>query len=206
MKIFKEQHKIIFMAIISLIILYYIFKTIVYLSSNGYVYVSYIENFTDTQFTTESDKTSHTVNLPLTTTQSCSNFCGPTSRCAISGQQCFADIDCSGCQPKSKQQPYASGSVPGDDDAGKLSFGAISAYSPLTSGYGTKELIITNDLYGKLSSADFGINSWKKSFNTSQQLFNQRYKPPQTSTMPNYPQMYSLSGEFKGDGPLPSNY
>ena len=69
-----------------------------------------------------------------------------------------------------------------------------------------KELIITNDLYGKLSNADFGINSWKKSFNTSQQLFNQRYKPPQTSSMPNYPQMYSLSGEFKGDGPLPSNY
>jgi hypothetical protein len=24
--------------------------------------------------------------------------------------------------------------------------------------------------------------------------------------MPNYPPMYSLTGEFIGDGPLPSNY
>jgi hypothetical protein len=39
------------------------------------------------------------VNLPLTDTYSCQNFCGPTARCSVTGQQCSADIDCPGCNP-----------------------------------------------------------------------------------------------------------
>ncbi len=156
----------------------------------------------------ESVKTSHTVDLPLNTTHSCSNFCGPNARCAISGQQCFADIDCPGCQPKTQKQSlsFLKKTVPGANDAGKLTVGVTPTYSPLTSGYGTKERIVTKDLYGQPAQPNFGYDTWGDTFNEGQELFNKRYKPNQLQYMPNYPPMYSITGEFIGDGPLPSNY
>jgi hypothetical protein len=33
----------------------------------------------------------YTVDLPINTTASCSNFCGPQSTCAITGEQCSSD-------------------------------------------------------------------------------------------------------------------
>ena len=30
---------------------------------------------------------------------SCKNFCGPKAQCAITREQCIADIDCKGCMP-----------------------------------------------------------------------------------------------------------
>jgi hypothetical protein len=185
--------------ITSFILLYLVFKMINYLSAEGYI----TECFTNQ----ESSKTSHTVDLPLTNTYSCQNFCGPTSRCAITGQQCFADIDCPGCKPYT---PFSKNDdqecIPGNNDAGKLTVGVTPQYSPLTSGYGTQKAIITDNMYGKPSHPNFGVNTWRSSFNEGQELFNKRYKPDQLPYMPKYPPMYSITGEFLGDGPLPSNY
>jgi hypothetical protein len=180
--------------IIALILLYIVFIMINYLVKERYV----IECF--------NSQTSHTVDLPLNSTYSCKNFCGPNSRCAISGQQCFTDIDCPGCQPLSPPLPKTKDIIPGNNDAGKLTSGVTPTYSPLTSGYGTRERIVTKDLYAKPSQANFGVDTWGNSFNEGQKLFNKRYKPNQLVNMPNYPQMYSITGEFIGDGPLPSNY
>lgn len=184
--------------IIIFILLYLIFKIIDFLSAEGYI----VECFTNQ----ESSKTSHIVDLPLTNTVSCQNFCSPTSRCAITGQQCFADIDCPGCQPSTRFSKKTGGCIPGDNDAGKLTVGVTPQYSSLTSGYGTQKAIITDKLYGKPSQPNFGINTWRKYFNEGQDLFNKRYKPNQLQFMPNYPKMYSITGEFINDGPLPSNY
>lgn len=190
-----------FLIVIMLFLLYLIFKSIDYLSSEGYI----VECFTNGPVQ-ESSKTSHTVDLPLTTTYSCQNFCGPSSRCAITGQQCFTDSDCPGCQVSSPYEKKKQGCVPGDNDAGKLTVGVTPQYSPLTSGYGTQKAVITDKLYGKPSQASFGVDKWRSSFDESEDLFNKRYKPNQLTYMPNYPQMYSITGEFIGDGPLPSNY
>lgn len=181
----------------------FIFGTIHYLSSEGYI----VECFANGPIQ-ESSKTSHTVDLPLTNTISCQNFCGPTSRCAITGQQCFADIDCSGCQPSLPTEKRVTGCVLGDNDAGKLTVGVTPQYSPLTSGYGTHKAIITDKLYGKPSQANFGVDNWRASFDEGQALFDKRYKPSQHQYqfMPHYPPIYSVTGEFLGDGPLPSNY
>ena len=154
----------------------------------------------------EGPNTSHTVNLPLNTTSSCKNFCGPNARCAITGQQCFADIDCPGCQPNSNNSNKTTDCILGDNDSGKLTVGVTPSYSSLTSGYGTRERVITKDLYSKAPQANFGVNTWTDSFNESQKLFDRRYKPNQLQFMPDYPKMYSLTGLFNGDGPLPSNY
>jgi hypothetical protein len=187
------------------ILLFIIFRMIDYLAAEKYI----VETFSSSE--TISDKTTHSADLPINTIYSCKNFCGPTARCAITGQQCFADIDCPGCQPYSP--PVSSPSlsktkeyIPGTNDAGKLTVGVTPNYSPLTSGYGTREKIITHDMYAQPPQANFGVDTWGKSFNESQQLFNRRYKPNQLQFMPNYPPMYSITGEFIGDGPLPSNY
>jgi hypothetical protein len=190
--------KNLFLPIVSIILLYLIFKTIDYLAMEKYI----IECFQSQ----ENNKTSHTVSLPLTTTHSCQNFCGPNARCAITGQQCFADIDCPGCQPYSPPLPKTNDNIPGSDDAGKLTVGVTPTYSPLTSGFGTKEKIVTDDMYGKPLQANFGVNIWRKSSDEVQALFDKRYKPGQLQYMPQYKPMYSITGEFLGDGPLPANY
>ena len=191
----------IFLPLFALILLLIIFNMINYLVKDNYI----VECFTNGPLQQDS-KTSNTVNLPLNTTYSCQNFCGPTARCAITGQQCLSDTDCPGCQPYSPPLPKTKDCIPGNNDAGKLTSGVTPTYSPLTSGYGTRERIITKDLYSKPSQANFGYNTWRQSFNEEKELFNKRYKPNQLQFMPNYPQMYSITGEFTGDGPLPSNY
>jgi hypothetical protein len=204
MKLSEGQYYTLFFAIVSFILLYVIFKMIDYIGSQNYV----VECFTNSPVQESTGpETSHTVNLPLNTTYSCKNFCGPTSRCAITGQQCFTDIDCPGCQPNGSSSLQNNTScIPGDNDSGKLTVGVTPDYSPLTGGYGTKERIITDDLYAQPPQANFGVDVWGESFNQEQALFNKRYKPNQLQYMPNYPPQYSITGEFIGDGPLPSNY
>lgn len=171
-----------------------------YLTINDYV----VECFT-TNVMGESSKTSHTVNLPLTTGHSCKNFCGPNARCSATGQQCLSDSDCPGCQPYSPPLPKTSTSVPAANDAGKLTVGPTPTYSPLTSGYGTHELVITNNINSKPPAPAFGVDIWTKDFEESKKLFDKRYKPPQLPYMPDYPKRYSLTGEFMEDGPYASN-
>jgi hypothetical protein len=203
MNLFKKQYFILLLAFISMVLLVSIWNTIDFLFLHKYV----MECFSSGPIS-EDTNTSHTVNLPLTTTYSCQNFCGPVARCSITGQQCFADIDCPGCQPYSPPLPpnKQDKCIPGDDDAGKLTWGVTPQYSPLTSGYGTKESVVTKDLYEKPSMANFGINTWKSLYNEGKILFDKRYKPPHSLTyMPNYPERYSLTGEFVQDGPFESN-
>ena len=192
-----------FLVISSFVLLFVVFNMINYLSSEGYVVECFTNNVTGEKY---DGSTSHTVDLPLTTTYSCNNFCGPTGRCAITGQQCFTDIDCPGCQPYSPPLPKTKDCVPGDNAAGKMTVGVTPQYSPLTSGYGTQKRIITNDMYGKPAQANFGVDTWRAAFDAGQELFNKRYKPNQLKYMPKYPPMYSITGEFIGDGPLPSNF
>jgi hypothetical protein len=204
----KKNQKIIkFLAITSFILLILIFYWINYLTTNDYVEGSFgKEHFTnfdnDASF---NSGTNHTVDLPLTTTYSCKNFCSPTARCAITGQQCMADIDCPGCQPNTPPSQRLTKSVPGDNDAGKLTWGVTPQYSTLTTDIGTQAKIITDNKFSKPAQANFGVDTWSSSFVESEKLFNARYKPPQLLNMPNYPKRFSLLGSFYDDGPLPSN-
>lgn len=178
----------------SFILLFAVFQFIHYLAAENYI----MECFASGE--------SHSVDIPLTTTHSCANFCGPTARCATTGHQCLADADCPGCQPHTRSMPKLNDQVPGTNDAGKLTVGVTPTFSPLTSGYGTRERIITKDLYGSPSQANLGVDTWGEAFNETQTLFNHRYKTKQLQFMPNYPLQYSATGNFVSDGPLPSNY
>ena len=83
--------KNVYLAILCFFLLCLIFGYIHFLTKNDYI----VESYQDRGL---SD-TSHSVDLPLINTYSCQNFCGPTARCSITGQQCAADIDCLGCNP-----------------------------------------------------------------------------------------------------------
>ena len=193
----QNKYYTLLLALFCIGLLFYIFQWVNFLSVNKYI----IECF---ESGPSSEATSHSVDLPLTTQYSCKNFCGPTARCSITGQQCTADIDCPGCQPYSPPLPKTA-NIPGDNDAGKLTIGMTPQYSPLTSGYGTRERIVTNNLYAKPAEADFGVNTWVDQYEQEKGLFDKRYKPNQLPYMPDYPKRYSLTGQFIEDGPFASN-
>lgn len=153
-----------------------------------------------------NDSDTYSLDMPLTNTYSCSNFCSPTSRCAITGQQCFADLDCPGCNPNTP--PYSITSykyeVPGNNDAGKLSNLPLQ-YSPLTNDIGTKSKQISFNEFDKAPSPDFGVNTWFNQFNIGKKLFDERYKAYGLENMPSYPKTYTSTGLFIDEGPTSSN-
>jgi hypothetical protein len=188
----KKYAKLLLLLCIFILIIF-VFKMIHYLSTNKYI----VECF--------NTSTSHTVDLPLTNKYSCKNFCGPTARCSITGQQCFADIDCPGCQPSVPGVPRHNTDIPGDDGAGKLTLGVTPQYSSLTSGFGTKEQIINKNMSAKPLQPKFGVNTWLSSYNVGQELFNKRYKPKNLMYMPNYDERYNMLGDNTTDEPYASN-
>lgn len=197
-----KKYNNIFLALFCIVLLFFIFKWIGFLSINKYI----VECFTPGPVAEDiNGSSSHSVDLPLTTKYSCKNFCGPTARCSITGQQCTADIDCPGCQPYVPPLPKSNQCVPGNDDAGKLTAGVTPQYSPLTSGYGTRERVVTNNVYSKPVQPSFGVNTWFPQFKQENELFDKRYKPNQLENMPNYEGRYSLTGQFIEDGPFASN-
>jgi hypothetical protein len=175
----KERYILLLFCII---LLFVIFNWIHFLSLNNYV----VECFTNN------------VDLPLTNKYSCQNFCNPSARCAVTGQQCLADIDCPGCK-----LPHASDtddySVLPNNSGGKMTGGMTPQYSYLTNGFGTNE-----QHFQKQPAPNFGVNIWKDQFEKEKILFDKKYKPNLHN--PNYPERYTLTSEFLEDGPLPSNY
>ena len=195
---------ILFLAVTSFLLIVLTFYWIDYLSINKYI----VESFQQSNNSSLNNSTSHTVDLPLTTTYSCKNMCGPQARCSITGQQCTADIDCPGCQPKIKgiKNQGRTKNVPGNNDAGKLTVGVTPQYSELTTDMGTKALTILGKEFSKTPSPTFGINTWRDDFDSEQKLFDKRYKPPNDlEFMPSYPPRYSVTGDFLENGPLASN-
>jgi hypothetical protein len=213
MKLNKKQYFIIILAVFSVVILYNIFNYIDFLIKKGY-YVECFDSNIALYKDTGSPTTTHSVDLPLTSKYSCKNFCAPaTARCAISGEQCMADIDCRGCNPYgsnlygSYNKSPQTDNVPGQNDAGKLTWGVTPTYSTLTTDIGTQAKLYTSNkkLLDKPLEANFGVNTWTSDFKEGQELFDERYKPAGLNFMPKYDKRYSVTGQFTDEGPLASN-
>jgi hypothetical protein len=175
-----------------------------YLVKNRYI-IECFEQLSQAVQDTGTSETSHTVNLPLTTTYSCDNFCGPTARCSITGQQCTADIDCPGCQPYVPPLPPTKNCVPGQNDAGKLTVGVTPTFSSLTTDIGTQAKLYTSDKFEKPVQANFGVDTWRSKFNQEEAMFKERYVCNSYPYLSQYNKRYSDTGMFLQEGPYASN-
>lgn len=157
-----------------------------------------------------TSSTTHTVNLPINTTFSCQNMCGPLARCSKTGEQCSSDIDCPGCKPPVSQELLKdlSVNIPAYNDSGKLTTEATPNFSVLTSDFGSRaETYRENSTFLKVPTYNIGYNTWRKTYDKGTTLFNSRnsLSPNEIEEAPHYPKRKTLSGEFLDDGPLPAN-
>ena len=236
--------KILFLAILVIILLYGIFYWIHWLSKNDYItyvnkdgfspvipnlleygpyksplssnqknnlygffptYPNIIENYQDIG----SSSTSHTINLPLTTTQDCSNKC-INARCSYTGQQCLSDIDCPGCNGLKglENVNQSTPNVPGNDENGTLTTRFAPNYSTLTTNTGVMNASIFNMKNLGLASppANFGPELYKPGMDYDKKRFDKRYQPNGFPFELTYPKTPTTTGLFMDSGPLPSNY
>lgn len=181
---------------ISLILLIFILNYINYLVKNKYI----IECF--------ENSNPNNIDLPLNTTYSCSNTCGPNNICSITNQQCTSDIDCSGCQPQ-QTSPKSNNNtfIQGNNENGILTNGVTPNYSILTSDIGSNSALYSINKFtnSKPPLANFGQNMWINGYKISNKLFENKYKPKGLNNMPSYPKQYSMTGAFIEEGPTAAN-
>ena len=163
---------------------------------------STIENFSNTY---DANKSS-TVDLPINTTYSCSNVCGPLNRCSITGEQCSSDVDCYGCQVTSANSFINSNNVEPNNESGKLTSSFTPTYSILTTDIGTKaKQTNSNDIPVQYFK---GVDMWRDSFDKGMSLFVERGDANAGSLItfsPTYPKITTLSGDFTVVEPPASN-
>lgn len=204
---FQKINKKIFLGITALILLLLIFRWVNYLFQNFYIQPINNKNKEGFYLGTSGAYNPNNVLLPLNTTTSCRNMCGPTARCAITGQQCLADNDCPGCTPYVPPLlPSNIANVWPQNDAGKLTVGMTPTYSELTTDIGTQAKFF--EPANKLRpppKANFGENTWITRFKQEEKMYNERYKPTGFKYMITFPDRYTDTGEFVYSGPLASN-
>ena len=176
-----------------------------------YSYNLYNTNTNNIITDTNTPLTSHNVDMPINTTYSCNNFCGPNSQCAITREQCTSDVDCYGCQPIPTKPPeYLTKNVRGDNDAGNLVYNQNPRYSTLTTDIGTQASLYGNK-NARVPQMYLGVDRWMESANYALQLRNNELSyqyssdPEEYKFIPHYPYSQSITGLFTDIGPLASN-
>jgi hypothetical protein len=177
-----------------------------YLINGGYIVEKFSNNI---NIDTGGSAINHSIDLPLTTTKSCQNMCGPNNRCSLTGEQCSSDIDCFGCNPQTKQfvqkeLSFDELDIRGENAAGKLTTEKTPTYSVLTTDIGTKARLINKP---QTESPQYfqGINTWRDTFDEQMELYDKRYTPTASYFTPDYSSRKTLSGEFIDNGPLAAN-
>jgi hypothetical protein len=147
-----------------------------------------IENYANIDY-------SKTVDLPLTFPFSCKNFCGPNNTCAITGEQCSDDYDCTGCENMNKLKPQAV--EPYYKELSKKDDQMDSVY------VGSKNNLVPSNYSGK--------KSWINSFNEGIKMYNKKemYNNPlsdyEKKILPSYPTNISMTGSYYETTPPASN-
>lgn len=142
-----------------------------------------IEGYQSTYVDTEYSKT---VDLPITFPFSCKNFCGPGNKCAITGEQCSNDYDCTGCQNATKLKPPK----------------VEPHYNELSSSNEQMDYVYTGSKNNLTPLYVTGQNEWIKNFNEAIKLYNKKesYNNPlsdfEKKIVPVYPTNVSMTGQY----------
>jgi len=171
---------------------------------------------------------SKTVNLPINDSVSCKNFCGTKAQCAITREQCSADIDCFGCNPgPTSLDTCETKDVAPYDNGGKLGQNLGLQYSPLTTGYNNHSIDFAeaypDSKNSQINRPYQGVDLWTKSFNQGLDFYNKKrasydkYSEGINQTIidsandnmytrePKYPTTISATGQFYETTPPASN-
>jgi hypothetical protein len=203
---------------VSLLLFWLIMKWLYFLTNNYYLTNkknnNLVESF-DTNsllyYDTNSSLLSKSVDLPINTRLSCSNFCGPKGTCAITGTQCLADIDCYGCSPKLDKPPeyLTTTQVKPYFGSGALIYNQNPQYSELTTDIGTRASLY--NLGSNTPKMYLGVDKWTKSFNYGLKLADDKLTyqysvaPEPYRFLPTYPVTETATGLFYDTGPTASN-
>jgi hypothetical protein len=190
-------------------IMFALISILLFIGINKWMHFLLTKDYVVECLTNPNQAYTHTVNLPINTTYSCKNMCGPYGKCSITGERCLSDIDCFGCKPSTSELSNTflkTNNVEGDNDAGKYSY-LTPNYSELTTDVGTRaKLIEPSDKFTPPPAYNTGVNMWRAQFDQGESLYDEVYKPPANlANIPSYPPRYSLSGQFTENGPLASN-
>lgn len=151
----------------------------------------------ETNYFNEANEYSKTVDLPLTFPFSCKNFCGPKNTCAITGEQCSNDYDCTGCENMNKLKPPKV-------DPYYLELSPNNKFN-MDSVYVGSKNNLTPQYYSQTD------NKWIKTFNEAIKMYNERqlYNTPindfEKKIQIYYPQTVSSTGQFYSTTPPPYN-
>jgi hypothetical protein len=144
------------------------------------------------------------VDIPLTTWRECTNKCGPSGVCSISGEDCSSDKDCYGCKPTKNNTGYTKPIPIPEEDSGKLL--SIKPYSVLTHDMASDaSLLSEQDKYTNPPHYNQGVNQWRHAYNVATDLYNKRYNSVKYTGGPKYPERRSLTDEFPDTNPTPAN-
>ena len=167
------------------------------------------------------------VNMPFQNNTRCQNPCTSMSSCLMTGEQCQRDIDCQGCFPIQKKK-YPSTDIRNytvgekqDQLYQQVNYMQTTQHNSDIGGGGSPNMMYressvaiftqpfkSNINFTKPPEYSLGTNEWKSPFDTGYQLYNKRFTPSslQFQDMLQYPDKYTLSGEFEENGALPYNY
>jgi hypothetical protein len=185
------------------------------LVKNGYVIDLMVKEGFDPNallyYDTNNPLYSHSVDMPINTTLSCKNFCGPKAQCAITREQCTSDVDCGGCQPEIPPPPayLTETDIKGYNEAGRLIYNQNPQYSELTTDIGTTAEII--DKEAKVPKPYLGLDVWTEAYDVGTKLFDDRMAwkyssaPEKYRYMPKYPTTETVTGLFEDTGPTAAN-
>lgn len=187
-----------------------------YLENNYFIFQgtnsTFVEGFEANKYSTliydnpNTPLTSHTVDLPINTNYTCSNFCGPKASCSKSGKQCSTDVDCysDGCQsllktPLSQDYPVTNSSGPEPNDDGVIFSTDLS----------TNAGVINNN--ATINRGYDGIPIWEDEYNATVKLNNDQLEyeyasnPSKYKYTPHYKTTQTATGLFYDIGPTAAN-
>jgi hypothetical protein len=102
---------------------------------------------------------------------------------------------------------YLTPDINGYDDAGKLGQRGLM-YSELTTDKVTREAYDYDENQLKPPPQAYkGVNTWRTGFDQGMKYYKLQYQPlpGENENLPNYPKVYTATGEFKESEPLASN-
>jgi len=162
---------------------------------------------------TYDNQYTHSIDLPINTDKSCSNFCGPDARCSQTRNiQCSTDSDCwqYGCQSMLKPPPKKVDDGPKPDyDAGILTYNQTPQYSSLTTDMGSEAAIINAN--AEVPRSYDGVPVWQEVYDQQARMVDDELAyqysaaPQQYRTAPAYPVSTTITGAYYDIGPTPSN-